>query len=204
MSAQLKEQLEELAPPMLYHMTHIDNLDSILTHGLYAHNNPLQQQDISNRAVNSRRGYADPIYHKSIHDYVPFYFNPRNAMLYRTQSQYKDNIVILGFDSRLLLMENMLFTNGNAAANGTQFFNDLQALKTFNWNLIFSRSWNGYGEHVKKLMMSEVLINQHLRQDMIESINCSSTRMKKAIKNNFSLNTINVTADTNLFFENLQ
>lgn len=210
MSAQLKTILEEHAPSTVYHMTHINNLASIFEHGLYAHNNPFKHKDISNQAVNSRRGrIIDSVYHRSLHDYVPFYFNPRNAMLYKTQREFRDQIVILGFDSRILLQPNSLFTNANAVASDTMGTNDLQQLQTFNWNLIFSRSWNGYGEHVKKAMMAEVLIHQHLSLETLESISCSSAQttaiinlycQKKPVKLN---NTVKINTDTTLFFENL-
>ena len=38
----------------LYHMTHIENLPSILKHGLLAHGNLYQKEDISNKEVNNR------------------------------------------------------------------------------------------------------------------------------------------------------
>ena len=40
----------------LYHMTHIDNLSSILLYGLLPHGNVHQKTDISDRDVNKRRG----------------------------------------------------------------------------------------------------------------------------------------------------
>ena len=70
----------------LYHLTHKDNLENILRYGLQSHNlahqNNLIKKDISNKDVNKRRQKRDPIYKKSIHDYVPLYFNPRNPMMY--------------------------------------------------------------------------------------------------------------------------
>ncbi len=209
MSAQLKTTLEELAPSTVYHMTHIGNLKSIIENGLYSHNNTYQQVDISNQTVNKRRNIKEPIYNKKVHDYVPLYFNPRNAMLYKTQREYRDNIVILGFDSRVLLTQNSLFTNANAAVSDTVFSNDLQQLKEFNWNLIFSSSWNGYGDHVKKAMMAEVLIYQHLKLDKLESINCSSRETANKISRYYQNNpnklhkNVKISLDTQLFFENL-
>lgn len=205
MSAQQKKLLQESAPATLYHMTHIDNLASILEHGLHSHDNNYQSQDISNQQVNARRGKKEPIYHRSIHSYVPLYFNPRNAMLYKTQMQYGGNIVILGFDAEILLQENTLFSSGNAAANDTDFSNDLNDLDKLNWNLIFSHSWNGYGEHVKKIMMSEALVYQHLSMNRLQDIHCSNTFTQKMVNNivkqadkNFA-----VTTDQSLYFENL-
>ena len=87
----------------LYHMTHIDNLPSILKHGLLAHGNSYQKEDISNREVNSRRSMKDPIYRKPIHNYVPFYFSPRNAMLYYLRDIQND-IVILEIKREVILI----------------------------------------------------------------------------------------------------
>lgn len=89
--------LKILMENFIFHMTHIENLQSIFEHGLLPHNNLYKKQDISNIEVNCRRRRLDPIYKRSLHDYVPFYFNPRNAMLYSVQSKYKDEIVILKF-----------------------------------------------------------------------------------------------------------
>ena len=87
------------------HMTHIDNLAGILANGLLAHNNDHQQVDISNQAVNSRRSKPEPVYNKSIHDYVPFYFNSKNAMLYRNQKHFTHGLIILGFNKNILIIQ---------------------------------------------------------------------------------------------------
>lgn len=63
----------------LYHMTHIDNLESIFKYGLLSHNEAhrrgLVKVDISMQAAQEWR--------KKVHNYVPFYFSPRNTMLYK-------------------------------------------------------------------------------------------------------------------------
>lgn len=46
------------------HMTHINNLESILANGLLPHGNTKQMVDISNQAVNQRRDSVEPIYGK--------------------------------------------------------------------------------------------------------------------------------------------
>lgn len=120
------------------HMTHIDNLDSIFKNGLLAHNNPYKKIDISNKEVNERRNKLDPIYKRNIHDYVPLYFNPRNAMLYRNQRIFGDGVVILAFNNNIILQDNSFFTNGNVASNHTLYSNDINELEheAWNWNMI--------------------------------------------------------------------
>ena len=146
-------------------MTHIDNLDSILKYGLLSHNNSYKKVDISNKEVNSRRNKLEPIYNKNLHDYVPFYFNPRNAMLYRNQKMFDENIIILGFSKDLLLLEDSIFTNGNAASDDTIYSNDINYLLKMDWDSIYSRSWYGSDNEsfIKWSMMAEVLIYKKVK-----------------------------------------
>ena len=65
----------------IFHMTDRNNLQNILLHGLHNHYNTYKQVDI--RSMQGAKK-VECIYGHKIHDYVPFYFNPRNAMLYKT------------------------------------------------------------------------------------------------------------------------
>ncbi|MCK4493230.1 MAG: DUF4433 domain-containing protein [Methylococcales bacterium] len=184
------------------HMTHINNLDSIFKHGLLSHNNLYKKVDISNQEVNSRRNKIEPIYHRNIHDYVPLYFNPRNAMLYRNQKIFKDYVVVLAFDKDLLLFKNSIFTNGNAASNNTLYFNNINCLSQMKWDKIWSRSWNGHEdeEFIKWSMMAEVLIYEKLEITKLIAIYCSSNKSKQYIDNNYQLGDIEVSVNRHIFF----
>ena len=71
----------------IFHMTDSNNLKNILLHGLQNHYNTYRQVYIRNQEViNARREKVEQIYGHKIHDYVPFYFNPRNAMLYKNRN----------------------------------------------------------------------------------------------------------------------
>ena len=105
-SIKSETELENSDEPSIYYMLHIDNLDSILKKGFLSHNlahKLANIKDISNIDVNNRRGDVKFNDGRSLHDYVPFYFNPRNAMLYSTQSRFSDNIIILELNIRPLL-----------------------------------------------------------------------------------------------------
>lgn len=185
------------------HMTHINNLEGILANGLLPHGNTKQKVDISNQAVNQRRDSLEPIYGKKIHDYVPFYFNPRNAMLYQNKEEH---LVILGFNKKLLDSDGALFTYGNAARNDTLFSNDKDFLKQLCWDDIFSHRWSHYGEcdeTIKSRMMSELLIPNQVNVDMLDVIYCKSEKYKEAIQNYFDadvLSKIKLIVYPELFF----
>lgn len=164
----------------VYHMTHVDNVASILKHGLLAHANGRTQRDISDHAVNSRRARVEPFYGKAIHSYVPFYLNPKNAMLYR-RKEIQDQIVIFAFDRRLLLEKNTLFTDGNAASGGTSFYADVSNLSHLSWDCLHDTSWNSY-EDGRRKRMAEVLVPQQVSMQRVQKIFCNSFKTYYQLK----------------------
>lgn len=198
--------LNDLKINAFYHMTHINNLDSIIRNGLYPHNNTYKKTDISNVDVNDRRVRLEPIYHKQIHSYVPFYLNPRNAMLYRNQKKFGNSIVILQFKNSLIDINNSIITNANASADNTLFTSNVNHLNDQNFiNLsnVFADSWNNYGNpnyQIKQTMMAELLIPIVVKNNYIEKIICMDFQMKKFIDSNIYTNGINVVVDREKYF----
>lgn len=181
------------------HMTHIDNLEKILSKGLLPHGNRFQKVDISNSDVNSRRSHQEPIYNRPIHDYVPFYFNPRNAMLYHNKN-IQDEIVILGFDSQILLHKKAIYTDGNAAKNDTLFYDDFEEYVTdFDKNSVFSKSWFGDKDLGSK-MMSELLLPGRVDISLLQIIFCKTKEMTSYVRSNYNLPNVDVMHEERLFF----
>jgi hypothetical protein len=180
----------------IYHMTHIDNLPSILEHGLCAHGNSYQKKDISNQQVNGRRSRRETIYGKVLHSYVPFYFSPRNAMLFVQDNE--DDIVILELDATLIYEYGAIFTDGNASSGGTDFYNDLSDLDKLNWRCIHAKYWNDYNDGRRK-KMSEVLIPDHVSIANIEAIICNNINTKRVV-DKITNNKIDVFVDTSFYF----
>lgn len=171
----------------LDHITHVDNLDSIIERGLLAHNNPYKKVDISNQDVNARRKTTEPIYDKSMHDYVPLYFNPRNAMLYRNQAEHGNNVIVLGFMPEILLLDKqIIITDGNAASGSTLCSEKIDFLSDLNWNDILSRSWVDDDE-VKRKMMAEVLIYKKIIMKYLKAVYCQTKAAEQYVKQNYGV-----------------
>lgn len=179
----------------LYHMTHIDNLPEIMRKGLFSHNSVGDYVDISNAEVNIRRQAEEPIFHNPIHNYVPLYFNVRNAMLYRVQKDYRDRVIILEFDSTVCLLKNVLFTYNNAASSSAVFYSCIKKfIDDDNWDNINQRSWiDDYD--AKQAMMSECLILDRIDQSLIKNIHCMNEKTLEEIDNILN-ETRNITVDT--------
>lgn len=79
-------------PTWIYHFTHIDHLRSIVRGGLVcdndAHRPGLLSVEVGNASVKQRRRYVQvPVGPGGVvADYVPFYFVPRNLMLYQIKT----------------------------------------------------------------------------------------------------------------------
>lgn len=203
-TTQLQQRLISDMPfDHLYHMTHIDNVAGILRHGLQAHINKHKLKDISNSDVNIRRLKKETVNSKSIHSYVPFYFNARNAMMFQVQKQHGDQIVVLGYDKRLICHQGSVYSDGNAAADVTKFFDELSILCEHDWGDIFSSNWVNYGNvdsNLKRKMMSEVLIPDAVSASELRVIYCASLSAKRRINRTCSLPHVEVIIAPNLFF----
>jgi hypothetical protein len=183
-----------LSEHLIYHMTHIDNLPSIARHGLLAHDNPYRKVDISNPEVNGRRKRREHIYGRSLHTYVPFYFNPRNAMMYQRR---EEKIVVLAFSATVLGREGTIFTDRNAAAADVRFFKDPKELRHLDWKRIYANSWYD-DDNLKKTMMAEVLVYEHMPLRYLRAVYCKHIEAREVAARIFPK--IRVSVDTHLFF----
>ena len=166
----------------LYHMTHINNLQSVFTNGLLSHNTMKDYAyiDISDTAVNNRRSNIEPFFEKSIHDYVPFYYNVRNAMLNRVQREHGENIIILEIGLEASFEKYTLFTNQNASTLDVVFYNCIKEfLESVDWNTIYSWSWFEREIEVKQKMMAECLILNQVDRRFIKNVGSGSKSMLK-------------------------
>ncbi len=197
------EYLESLRIDYLYHITHKSNLHNILENGLLSHNEArnswLTQVDIADNQVNERRSRIEPIYKRSIHDYVPLYFNPKNPMLYR-RNNLQNEIIILAIDRNLLYQSQTLFTDGNAAADSTSFYSNPDNLSKLNWDGINAEYWNEIIDG-KRIKCSEVLVFPKISINAIKKIFCDNQETKKFVERSLlNHNKIIVELKLNMFF----
>ena len=200
----LKESLLDQLNFRLFHMTHINNLESILEKGIFSHNKaPADYFDISDPNVNSRRKRDERIHKKSLHDYTVLYFNSRNAMLYRIQHKYKGDIVLIEISKRVCLSNYTIFTEGNAASEKSKIVYCPSDVKKFDWTNIRSRNWVMDGvENTKKkqLMQSECLVYNHIDINDLISIHIKgqiSSKLKTILAN---VNHPGIHTNSDLFF----
>jgi hypothetical protein len=165
-------------------MTYIDNLASIVRYGLLSHNESyrlgLIRTDISDPDVqNIRANLADPFHKRPLHEYVALYFSPRNPMLYRRR-EIQEDIVILGIEPQVLMEPDTIFTNGNAAAYGTLFYQDPAMLRQLPWDKIRAQNWTTIPDG-KRIKCSEVLVYPRIDPTRIQFVFCYSNKHRERI-----------------------
>jgi hypothetical protein len=195
--------LRSMSP--LYHMTEKSNLSSIMKHGLLshteAHRKGLVKRDVSQAEVQSRR--------TKLHNHVPLYFNPRNAMLF----SFKDlpyDIVMIAINPLILLMSDLV-TDGNAASDGTSAYKITglsrlkQVLQSLEWSMIMTDSWNHEDRSVKverrRKISAEALVLNQIPLHMIEYVGAQSEQTLSEIEGQCSPQKITALRAPHLYFD---
>ncbi|MCU0533937.1 MAG: DUF4433 domain-containing protein [Hydrococcus sp. Prado102] len=176
-------------PTSIYHITHINNLSSILnSDGLIANSRLKQQQinylDIAHEQIQDRRAKT-PVPCAAggvLHDYVPFYFAPRSPMLYAIHkgnvAGYQEGqtpVIHLVTEAELIEAENFsfAFTDGHAIMTYSDFYDDLARLEeVIDWELMTAKYWSDTEDdpNRKCRRQAEFLVYQFCPWQLIKEI----------------------------------
>jgi prepilin-type processing-associated H-X9-DG protein len=186
-------------PVPLYHITHIDNIISILqSNGLLA-NSRLQQErtqfrDISYENIQGRRATKTVPCGVGgvLHDYVPFYFAPRSPMLYTIHKGNVPNYQggqasVLHLVTTVEAIEaaglNFAFTDGHAVMAYSDFYENLEDLERIDWDVMESRLWYDTNEdpNRKCKRQAEFLIHSYLPWNLVQEIGVINDSVRERI-----------------------
>ncbi|WP_256369538.1 type II toxin-antitoxin system toxin DNA ADP-ribosyl transferase DarT [Moorella sp. E306M] len=187
--------------PHIYHITHVENLPSIIKEGrlwsdaeMIARGGPVASIGMS--TIKQRR-LKLPVkcYPKDrVGEYVPFYFCPRSIMLYllycgnHSELTYHDGqepIVHLEADLYETVRwaksqgQRWAFTLSNAGATYTEFRNRLDQLEEIDWEAVAARDFRD--ENVKERKQAEFLIYNFFPWHLVRRIGVQSLRIKKRV-----------------------
>ena len=151
-----------------YHFSYIDNLTSIVEHGLLPTNKKnklgIEHRDVASESIQQRRSeMAVTCAPKgNIHDYVPFYMCVRNPMflsLVNSKNIDQQGLIFFAFKMDKIDGVNVVFTDASAnTAVPPNFYNDRKDLDKLDWGQINSQKWGGGTKAEMHRRMAEVLI----------------------------------------------
>lgn len=173
----------------LFYITHINNLQSMLRHGILSHRQ-VQTQGVpftpvyNAEIVANREGRLTPD-KKSLWDYANVYFQPRNPMLYKVLSEAsKNDVVILGVKPQVLDSKGAFISLGNAAHSLSTVVDIKTGLKNINgeyWQIINSDWWKTE-DGTKRKIMAECLVPNGISPSDIHSVYVASAAVAGKIR----------------------
>lgn len=184
----------------VYHLTSIDNLDSIIKNGLLATNvkneKGIKHTDIANGTIQERRANTKvPCGPKcTIHDYVPFYFASRTPMLLGVINKKNCDqpyLVYLCLNIDVVDRDDVVFTDASANTNDVpHFYSDSCNLDKLKWDIINSNAWT-FSDDERHYHMAELLVHKKVDISEISSIVVFNDAIKKNVEDIFESNKIN-------------
>jgi hypothetical protein len=187
---------------ILMHMTHIDNMGSIVSNGVLCKNLARQQtvpyKSIANPWVQRRRDYIttkiDGITRAiDLHNYVPTFIAKHTPMQYiittsapskgRDAVVTNNNLVFILIDPiKALNIKGTLISDGNAAVGETNLYSTSDGLSKIDWGVIDCPNEYPfcYDNEWKRKKSAEILIPRMVFNELFIGImvNCEETRVK--------------------------
>lgn len=169
----------------VHHFTHVENLESILEHGLLCTNEKkrrgISHLQVAYEGIQERRSEMNVSCGPRgvVHDYVPVYFCKRSPMLYSVvYNKFADEVAIIYLEFQIQIMERCPCVFTNIAANtetGLQFFDDPSRLDQLNWDAIDTFKWGSQHDQpgqfsVKQMKMAELLVHGRIDPSEIRRI----------------------------------
>ncbi len=191
----------------LYYITHVDNVASILQHGILSHGQiesrgipfkPVYDAEI----VSRRKGKAAPD-GRSLWEYANVYFQPRNPMMYRVvHEKGHRELAVVGVVSAVLSKDRVFITDGNAANNATCFFAASEGLRVLqdNWQTLQLQYWNDR-DGSKRKIMAECLVPEEIAPENIHTIYVADHKTREKVQGTIPGSRVPVVSDSDMFFQ---
>lgn len=177
----------------VYHMTHLENLESILQNELLSTNEKtrlgIKHKNIANHGIQNRRAAMNvtcgPM--GTVHDYVPFYFSPSVPMLLgllNSKNLDQQLIIYLAVKIDVVEREDVVFTSASANTNiSPTFYCRPEELANLRWDLIDSYKWSLPSDDDRHAKMAEMLIHEKVEMSEIGFIVVWNKYFKKNANN---------------------
>lgn len=183
----------------IYRIVHMDNIEHLLTHGIYNRDHRKANPDYVNIGdsdlIRNRHDYAVGINPPggTLGDFVPFYFGKLSPMLLKIKtgssgvkaiSQEKIVYIVCKVDDVVACCKNWCFTDGHAKNKITTFFNDLEDLNEVHWEKVDLRYWNATEEDFDRMRQkqAEFLVQTYIPVKCIFELVTRNERAKAQVE----------------------
>lgn len=182
----------------LHYIAPLANLASIAARGVLSHERAAKVEHVSvaMEDVQDERSRVRVPGGRRLHQYANFYFNARNAMMYKRKDRYQE-LGVLSISTRAVDLEDVAVTDCNAASGLAVFGSVDEVLPILDYEEIFASSWdhpNYFDKRRHKARMcAEVLVPDVLPTDHIRGVWVACDKAKRSGESlrlglNFKLN----------------
>jgi O-acetyl-ADP-ribose deacetylase (regulator of RNase III) len=193
----------------LFYITHIENLPSILKHGILSHSQvearKIPYTAIYDSGIVSNRKEKKTSDGRSLWDYANVYLQPRNPMMYRVvHEKGRKNLAVVAVRPDVLSGSGVRLTDGNAANGPTQDYSVSEGLKVIQsqWSVIQAEYWRP-DDGSKRKIMAECLVPDTIQAEHILSIYVADQDAKKRADELLSSFRVPVVPEPHMFFQPL-
>jgi hypothetical protein len=188
-------------PTLIYHITHVNNLPSILEDGgllshaeMIARGGPERAIGMSEIKQNRMRSPVKCHDGDMVGEYVPFYFCPRSIMLYLLYMANHSGLSYRGGQGPILHLEADLastvdwanesgsrwaFSLANAGAAYAPFRNDLAKLDEIDWTAVGATDFRD--AKVKEGKQAEFLVKRFCPWSLIQRVGVRSAKVQRQV-----------------------
>lgn len=177
----------ELNKTWLFRITHIDNLEYLLQHGMHKRSHAeadpnyvnigdstlIQQRNDYNVGVNPPNG--------QLGEYVPFYFGKLSPMLFNIKTGYRGitqrpqaDIVYISCSIASIIgaCNEWCFTDGHAKTAITTFYNNVDDLTNVDFTMVGERYWRNTVDDFDRMRrkQAEFLVKHHVPPNCVSNI----------------------------------
>ena len=185
---------------LICHITHINNLPSIMAEGGIHACSTMQQQsiayeNIAQQTVQDRRATIRMKLSPGgmLHDYVPFYFAPRSPMLYciykKIVEGYEEGqspVIYLVTNCQAIEKNGLsyVFTDGHAVKPRTQFYDRLSNLDKVDWLLMKAKIWKATADDPDRTRrrQAEFLVHRFLPWTLITEVGVIDNQTQQTVR----------------------
>jgi len=188
-------------PTRIYHITHVENLASILTDGglmsdaeMVARGDPQVAIGMSEIKQNRMRLPVKCHVGDTVGEYVPFYFGPRSIMLYLLYMANHPGLTYHGGQGPIVHLELDLertaawatdcgsrwaFSLANAGAAYAPFRSSLAQLTEVDWSAVAATDFRDPA--VKEGKQAEFLVQRFVAWDLVERVGVRSEKVQSQV-----------------------
>jgi hypothetical protein len=175
-------------PTPIFRLIHIDNLALVLARGALHAPNHTPQDGLVYRTIHRedvqegrriRRVEAGP--RGTVHDYVPFYFDPRSVMLYQLSTGWVPGYgegqeplihLVSGCQAVAAAGLGFAFSDGHGLARFTAWYDDLADLDRVDWDAAYARQWRDTADDMdrQRRKQAEFLVHRSMPWMLVSEV----------------------------------